>query len=93
MRTFRKGGVHPPEHKITASGNIIEVELPREVVIDLSQSIGAPAVCVVGKGDHVERGALIGEAHGFVSANVHTPISGMVTRIGESKNAFGMPAS
>ena len=92
MRTFRKGGVHPPEHKITASGNIIEVELPREVVIDLSQSIGAPAVCVVGKGDHVERGALIGEAHGFVSANVHTPISGMVTRIGESKNAFGMPA-
>ena len=92
MRTFRKGGVHPPEHKITASGNIIEVELPREVVIDLSQSIGAPAVCVVGKGDHVERGALIGEAHGFVSANVHTPISGMVSRIGESKNAFGMPA-
>lgn len=91
MLTFRKGGVHPPENKITASGKIVAVELPMEVTVAMSQHIGAPAVCTVKKGDHVERGGMVGKAAGFVSANVFSPISGTVIKVGKSKNAFGMP--
>ncbi len=91
MFTFRKGGVHPPENKITASGKIIAVELPREVTMAMSQHIGAPAMCIVKKGDHVERGDMVGKAGGFVSANVFTPISGTVVKVDKTKNAYGMP--
>lgn len=90
--TFHKGGVHPPENKITASCHIIEVELPREVVVTFSQHIGAMAVCCRSKGEHVKRGDLIAKASGFVSANVHTPISGTVTRLDKWKTAFGYAA-
>lgn len=85
------GGVHPPENKLTAGCRILDVDLPREVTIAMSQHIGAPAICVVGKGDHVDRGAMVGKASGFVSANVFTPISGTVTGVGKIKNAYGMP--
>ncbi len=90
--TFHKGGVHPPENKITASSHITEVELPREVIVTFSQHIGAMAVCCRTKGEHVKRGDLIAKASGFVSANVHTPISGTVTRIDKWKTAFGYTA-
>jgi electron transport complex protein RnfC len=91
-RTFHKGGIHPPENKLTESERIINVELPREVVVTFSQHIGAMARCVLKKGDHVKRGDLVAEASGFVSANVHTPISGTVTKLDKSKTAFGFPA-
>lgn len=90
--TFHKGGVHPPENKITAACHITEVELPREVVVTFSQHIGAMAACCRSKGEHVKRGDMIAKASGFVSANVHTPISGTVTRIDKWKTAFGYTA-
>lgn len=91
MRTFKKGGVHPPENKITAGRGIVRVELPREVTVAMSQHIGAPAVCVVKRGDHVSRGDMVGQAGGFVSANVFSPISGVVTQVGKVKNSYGLP--
>lgn len=91
LHTFRKGGVHPPESKLTASGTIIPVELPREVVITFAQHIGAPAKCELKKGDHVNRGDLVATAGGFVSANVHASISGTVTKVDKYKTAFGLP--
>lgn len=91
LHTFRKGGVHPPESKLTASDKIIPVELPREVVITFAQHIGAPAKCELKKGDHVDRGDLIAAAGGFVSANVHASISGTVTKVDKYKTAFGIP--
>ena len=91
LHTFRKGGVHPPESKLTASGTIIPVELPREVVITFAQHIGAPAKCELKKGDHVNRGDLVAAAGGFVSANVHASISGTVTKVDKYKTAFGLP--
>lgn len=91
LHTFHKGGVHPPESKLTASAEIIPVDLPREVVIAFAQHIGAPAKCELKKGDHVNRGDLVAAASGFVSANVHTSISGTVTKIDKSKTAFGLP--
>lgn len=89
MRTFHKGGVHPPECKLTAGMAPVEVELPREVILALSQHIGAPAKPVVEKGTHVARGQMVAEAGGFVSAPVHTPISGTVTRIDKSRTPQG----
>lgn len=92
LHTFHKGGVHPPQSKLTASQPIIDIELPRKVVVTFSQHIGAIAVCDLKKGDRVTRGQVIAHAAGFVSANIHTPISGTVVRLDRCKTAFGLPA-
>lgn len=81
MKTFRIGGVHPHENKLTAGKPITPVELPKQAVVMLSQHIGAPAQCLVAKGDHVKVGTLIAKAGGFVSANIHSPVSGTVAKI------------
>ena len=92
LRTFKKGGIHIPEYKITADRPIVDIPAPREVIVTFSQHIGAIAMCCVKVGDHVERGELIAKANGVVSANVHTPISGTVKTIGKWKTAFGSHA-
>lgn len=90
MKTFSKGGVHPPEQKLTAGSPIQELTLPGEVTLLLGQHIGAPAKAVVAKGDKVKRGDMIAEAGGFVSAPVHTPISGTVVKVDKVKNQQGL---
>ncbi len=91
LHTFRIGGVHPPECKLTESSKIVDVELPREVTITFAQHIGAPAKCTLKKGDHVKRGDIVAAAGGFVSANVHASISGTVTKVDKFKNPAGQP--
>lgn len=81
LKTFPKGGVHPPESKITAGKAIEKIPLPKTVTIALSQHLGAPAVPVVAKGDRVLAGQLIARQNGFVSANIHSPVSGTVSKI------------
>ena len=82
MRTFPIGGIHPSDEKAWSKDKAIEVmALPDEVAIQMSQHIGAPATPVVAKGDKVLTGQLIGEASGFVSANIHSPISGTVVNV------------
>lgn len=80
-KTF-KGGIHPPYHKEDSRYLAIE-ELPgsKEMIFHMSQHIGAPASPVVNVGDKVCVGQLIGSAQGFVSANVHSSVSGTVTAI------------
>ncbi len=68
------------------------MELPNSVVVTFSQHIGAIAVCDVKRGDHVSRGDIVAHAAGFVSANVHTPISGTVVKVDRTKTAYGQPA-
>lgn len=92
MRTFKIGGVHPEENKLTAGSPIVDLPLPAEVILPLSQHIGASARQVVKAGDHVVRGQLVAEAVGFVSANIHTPISGKVLKIDKYHTPQGMPA-
>ncbi len=75
------GGIHPPENKLSCGESIVRMPLPEEVVIPLSQHIGAPAVAVVSKGDRVVAGQVIATAAGFVSANVHASCSGVVTSV------------
>ncbi len=91
MKTFPIGGVHPSDNKQWSKGNAIEVmELPDVVNIPLAQHIGAPATAIVKKGDSVVVGQKIAEATGFMSANIHAPISGTVTAVDMQPNGQGL---
>lgn len=90
MKTFRIGGVHPSENKLSGANPIEAMPLPDTVVVPLAQHIGAPAVPKVAKGDKVLVGQLIAEAAGFVSANIHAPISGTVTAVEAVVNGQGL---
>lgn len=77
-----KGGVHPYEGKeLTKSTPVTSLEPSGELVFPMSQHIGAPAKPVVKKGDRVLEGQIIGEAASFVSANVHSSVSGTVKAV------------
>ena len=88
-KTFRIGGIHPPESKLSAGRPIQELPLPQQVVIPLGQHIGAPAVACVAKGDQVKVGTLIAKSGGFVSANIHSSVSGKVLKIDNVYDASG----
>ena len=91
MKTFPIGGVHPSDNKKWSCEKSIEVlELPDIVNIPLAQHIGAPATAKVAKGDKVLTGQLIAEATGFMSANIHSPISGTVTAVDMQPNGQGL---
>lgn len=89
LRTFRLGGIHPQENKLSAGKPITALELPREVIIPLGQHIGAPATATVQKGDLVKVGTIIAKTTGFVSANIHAPVSGKVTKLDAVYDASG----
>lgn len=77
-----KGGVHPYEGKeLSAEKHSRDVLPGKTLIYPLSQHIGAPAVPVVKKGDRVLRGQKIAEAGGFVSACIHSSVSGTVKSI------------
>lgn len=91
LHTFKIGGIHPAENKIAAGKPIENMPLPEEVVLPVSQHIGAPATPIVKKGYKVRRGDKVADAGGFVSAPIHTPISGTVTKIDVCRTPQGMP--
>ena len=77
-----KGGVHPDYNKELARGKAIEqMPCPPELVVSMSQHLGAPAKCVVKPGDYVVRGQLLGERNGFISVPVHAPANGLVKSV------------
>ena len=77
-----KGGVHPYDGKELSKDKPIRTVLPEgELVYPLSQHIGAPAVPIVKKGDHVLLGQKIADAGGFVSACICSSVSGTVKAI------------
>ncbi|MCR5515993.1 MAG: electron transport complex subunit RsxC [Lachnospira sp.] len=78
-----KGGIHPFDGKELSKDKPIKELFPAlgEMVFPLSQHIGAPAKPLVNKGDYVLAGQLIAEAGGFVSANIHSSVSGTVKAI------------
>jgi electron transport complex protein RnfC len=78
------GGIHPPENKHQSVRTpVADAGIPPELVIPLSQHIGAPASPVVTVGEHVLKGQLIAEARGLVSVPKHAPSSGTITAIEE----------
>jgi len=81
MKTFTIGGVHPKENKLSSGKKIERSPLPEKVIIPMAQHIGAPANPIVAVGDAVKIGTKIGESNGFVSASVHSSVSGVVEKI------------
>jgi len=88
-RTFRIGGVHPEENKLTHEVMTKVAPLPKQAIFPLSQHIGAPAKPVVAKGDKVKVGTLIAEAGGFVSAPIYSSVSGTVFKVDTAIDATG----
>lgn len=80
-KTFR-GGVHPPERKDATSSMPVEnVPVPPEIVVHLHQHTGAPCKPLVSKGGKVLAGQKIGDAEAFITAPVHSPVSGDVKAV------------
>ncbi|HIV34969.1 MAG TPA: electron transport complex subunit RsxC [Candidatus Blautia intestinigallinarum] len=93
LLTF-KGGIHPYEGKELSKDQPIETYTPKgEMVFPLSQHIGAPAKPLVKKGDRVLKGQVIAEAGGFVSAPIHSSVSGTVKGIESRLTATGTMAN
>ena len=87
--TFR-GGVHPYDGKELSKEKPVREYLPgKEMVYPLSQHIGAPAQPVVKKGDYVLVGQKIAEMGGFVSAPIHSSVSGVVKELKKVRNNVG----
>lgn len=90
LKTFKLGGIHPHDNKISRDVAIATFEVPETVVIPLSQHIGSPAAAAVKKGDAVKVGQVIGTATGFVSSNIHSSVSGTVTSTDSVPDAGGL---
>jgi len=89
LKTFSIGGVHPHENKLSAHQPIAKADVPAKAVILLGQHIGAPAKPIVTKGDVVKVGTKIAEPGGFVSAAIHSSVSGKVAKIDTIIDASG----
>ena len=80
-RLRRPGGVHLAHHKDASGIPTEKMPLPTQIVLPMGQHIGAPCQPVVKKGDHVDVGTLVGKAGGFVSADIHSGVSGTVLKL------------
>lgn len=89
LKTFPLGGVHPPENKISANSAISVLAIPKSVAIPVAQNLGAPSKVIVKRGDEVKVGQLIAQGEAFISANVHSSVSGMVKKIDNVMDASG----
>jgi len=89
LKTFSRGGVHPPDNKLSAGNTIIELPPPEVAVIPVSQHLGAPAKVLVNRGDQVKVGQLIAESAGFVSTNIHSSVSGKVLKVDQFIDSSG----
>ncbi len=87
--TFSMGGVHPNDSKYSRECKIEVLPLPEVVYVSMAQHLGAPAKPVVNVGDFVKAGQVIAEPGGFISAFVHSPVSGTVKSIAPRKDLAG----
>lgn len=94
MKTFNKGGVHPAENKISKDKSIEILSLPKQVSIPLSQHLGVPAKALVQKGETVKVGQMIAKGEAFISANIHSSVSGKVLKIDDviDQSGYKRPA-
>lgn len=89
LKTFRLGGVHPQDNKLSASAPLAQLPLPKQVTIPIIQHIGAPAKVVVQRGDTVKVGQVIAQHEGFISSNIHASCSGRIGIIEEVMDSTG----
>ncbi|MFA8436553.1 MAG: electron transport complex subunit RsxC [Marinifilaceae bacterium] len=89
LKTFSIGGIHPAENKLSAGNAIQALPIPAMVTIPIAQHIGAPATPIVKKNDEVKVGQIIAKSTGFVSANIHSSVSGTVFKVDDVMDATG----
>jgi electron transport complex protein RnfC len=89
LKTFPKGGIHPPENKITAEKAIKRMAVPSVVNVPIAQHIGIPAEIVVETKQKVAVGQVIAKSGGFVSSNIHSPVAGTVTKLDKIIDSSG----
>jgi Na+-translocating ferredoxin:NAD+ oxidoreductase subunit C len=81
VKTFKIGGVHPENNKFGHPSKIEELPLPKQAVLYATQHLGAPSTVIVAKGDKIKVGQLISKGEAFISANLHSPFSGIVNKV------------
>ena len=89
--TFSMGGVHPHDSKYARECAIEELPLPKTVWVSMAQHLGAPAKPLVAPGYSVKVGTVIAEPGGFISAFIHSPVSGTVKAVAPRKDLAGNP--
>ncbi len=89
--TFSRGGIHPRDSKFARECAIEELPLPPTVYVSMAQHLGAPAKPLVAAGDRVKVGQVIAEPGGFISAFIHSPVSGTVKGVAPRKDFAGNP--
>ncbi len=89
MKTFKIGGVHPEENKLASNKAIEVLPIPQKVCIPITQHLGAPSTLVVEKGANVKVGQLLAKADAFICANVHSSVSGKISKIDTTTDTSG----
>jgi len=89
LKTFPQGGIHPDDNKISAHKPIEKLPVPKTISIPISQHIGAPAKPVVQINDQVKTGQLIAKSGGFISANIHSSVSGTIKKLDKVMDVSG----
>ena len=89
LKTFTMGGVHPPENKLAEKQAIERLDPPISVAIPLAQHLGVPAEPVVSRGDQVKTGQRIAKGEAFISAHIHSSVSGKVKKVDAVVDASG----
>ena len=88
-KTFRIGGVHPHDNKISAEAAIEVFPAIETAYVSMAQHLGAPATPIVAAGDKVKVGQVIAEPAGFISGFVHSPVSGTVKSVAPRADIAG----
>ncbi len=86
---MRLKGIKVPHKKNTADCAPERIPVPKQVTIPMSMHIGRPAKLIVKRGDEVKVGQKIAEADGYISAPIHSGVSGKVQKIEEMMTAMG----
>ncbi len=89
LKTFPKGGLHIPDNKLSEESPIKTIPLPKIVQIPIAQHIGTPPEIIVKRRVRVRTGQLIAKATNMISANIHSPVTGMVMKIDNFTDASG----
>lgn len=76
-----RGGTRLPHNKTTAEKQTAVLAPPKKVIISMSQHIGATCEPTVKVGDKVFVGTVIGDSNEFVSAPIHSSVSGEISEI------------
>ncbi len=89
LPTFKRG-IHPKDNKAFTNKKAIEfLPLPDEVFIPLQQHIGVSGEVTVEKDEEVKTGQVVGKSEKFVSAPVHSSVTGKVKAIDQFLHPLG----